>query len=70
MRISTFLYLFATTLVAARSTRHVGKKDYTNPATKLQSRQLSPQPYPDDSLHQKQKRQSSYLNPVSQSNRS
>ncbi|CAO1603039.1 hypothetical protein XANCAGTX0491_006632 [Xanthoria calcicola] len=66
MRISTFLYLFATTLVAARSTRHVGKKDYTNPATKLQSRQLSPQPYPDDSLHQKQKRQSSYLNPVSQ----
>ncbi|CAL8577504.1 hypothetical protein XPA_003329 [Xanthoria parietina] len=66
MRISTFLYLFATTLVAARSTRHVGRKDYTNPATKLQSRQLSPQPYPDDSLHPKQKRQSSYLNPVSQ----
>ncbi|KAL8817509.1 MAG: hypothetical protein Q9223_003672 [Gallowayella weberi] len=68
MRISTFVSLVATAgLVLARNSRHVGKKDYTNPAFKrLQSRQPSVQEFPQYAQHQKQKRQSSYLNPNSQ----
>ncbi len=70
MRISTVLSVFATaTLIAAKSTRLVGNKDYTNAATKFKSRALSPKVFSDYSSfqHQKQKRQSSYLNYNSQS---
>ncbi|KAL8862714.1 MAG: hypothetical protein Q9178_001212 [Gyalolechia marmorata] len=69
MRISTVLRVFGTaTLVAAKSTRLVGRKDYTNAATKLKSSALSPKVFTDysSSQHQKQKRQSSYLNYHSQ----
>ncbi|KAL8916656.1 MAG: hypothetical protein Q9172_006196 [Xanthocarpia lactea] len=69
MRISTVLSVFATaTLVAAKSTRLVGRKDYTNAATKLKLSALSPKVFSDYSSfqHQKQKRQTSYLNDNSQ----
>lgn len=69
MRISTLLSIFsAVGLVAARSTRHVRKKDFQKPAARLEARQPVQQGFPQFSQHQNQKRQSSYLNENSQSN--
>ncbi|KAL8927059.1 MAG: hypothetical protein Q9208_002605 [Pyrenodesmia sp. 3 TL-2023] len=65
MRVSILLSVFTTaSLAAARSARHVGKKDFEKPARRLQAKQpLQQQEFPQ---HQNQKRQSSYLNPNSE----
>lgn len=65
MRIPTILNFFGTaSLVLARSPRHVGKRDFQKSAGMLEARQ---QELPQYSQNQNQKRQSSYLNPSSQS---
>lgn len=68
MRVPFLLGVLATaSLAAARSTRHVGKKDFQKPAAKLEARQPLQPEFPQYSQRQNQKRQSSYLNSNSQS---
>ena len=69
MRISLLLSAFATgSLFAARSTRHVGKKEFVKPAAKLESRQSKESANPQSSEHGYHKRQYGYRNPYSESN--
>ncbi|KAL8757954.1 MAG: hypothetical protein Q9184_004075 [Pyrenodesmia sp. 2 TL-2023] len=65
MRISILLSVIVTAnLAIARSTRHVGRKDFEKPARKFGARQPLQQEFPQNSQYQK--RQSSYLNPASE----
>ncbi|KAI4212200.1 MAG: hypothetical protein LQ351_005069 [Letrouitia transgressa] len=52
--------------VVARSAKHVGKKEFVKPATRLESRVPAHDDYPQWTQHQNQKRQSSYLNDATQ----